>query len=109
MTCDSDNPAFSYAQTDDKGLLIRTKEKEVISNHAICGLYYFNNLELFKNSVIDLIVETDFSNGEFYMSNVYNHLLKFSKNISVFDIKSFVCVGTPEQLSRYINGDFYNE
>lgn len=44
---------------DDKGYLIETKEKEVISNHAITGVYYFKSLEQFKDSVIDLVVESD--------------------------------------------------
>ena len=104
LTFNSDKPCFSYAQIDDKGYLIKTKEKEVISNHAICGVYYFKNLEQFKDSVIDLVVESDLSKGEFYMSNVYNHLLKITDKIGVYDIKHFDCVGTPEQLNEYIKG-----
>lgn len=102
LTFNSDNPCFSYANIDADGVLIETREKEVISNHAIAGVYYFKTLELFMNSVIDLIVETDLSKGEFYMSNVYNHLKKFSKSIGVYDIEHFDCVGTPEQLIQYI-------
>ena len=78
--------------------VIETKEKEVISNHAITGVYYFKSLNNFRDSVIDLVVESDLSKGEFYMSNVFNHLKKFSNKIKVFDIKHFDCVGTPEQL-----------
>ncbi|MGN1039657.1 MAG: hypothetical protein ACI4PI_03140, partial [Oscillospiraceae bacterium] len=37
LTFNSDKPCFSYAQVDNNGYLIKTKEKEVISNHAICG------------------------------------------------------------------------
>lgn len=102
LTINSDNPCYSYAKIDDKGCLIETKEKEVISNHAITGVYYFKTLEEFKDAVIDLVVESDLSKGEFYMSNVYNHLKKLTNKIGVFDIKNFDCVGTPEQLKEYV-------
>ena len=102
LTFNSNNPCFSYALIDNNGNFIKTQEKEVISNHAITGMYYFKNLEDFKDAVIDLIVESDLSKGEFYMSNVYNHLKRFTNAIGVYDIKHFDCVGTPEQLTQYI-------
>lgn len=102
LTFNSDKPCFSYAKVDNNGNFIETREKEVISNHAIAGMYYFNNLDEFKDSVIDMVVEADLSKGEFYMSNVYNHLKKITDKIGVYDIEYFDCVGTPEQLSQYI-------
>ncbi len=47
LTFCSDKPFFSYVKIDSQGNFIETKEKEVISNHAICGVYYFKNLEEF--------------------------------------------------------------
>ncbi len=102
LTFNSDKPCFSYAKVDELGNFIETREKEVISNHAITGMYYFKNLEEFKDAVIDMVVEADLSKGEFYMSNVYNHLKKFTDKIGVYDIEHFDCVGTPEQLSQYV-------
>ena len=102
LTINSDKPCYSYAKTDENGYLVETKEKEVISNHAITGVYYFKSLQQFRDSVIDLVVESDLSKGEFYMSNVYNHLRKITDKIGVFDIENFDCVGTPEQLKEYI-------
>lgn len=105
LTIYSDNPCFSYANIDSNGFLLETREKEVISNHAICGMYYFNNVELFKNAVIDLVICNDLQKGEFYMSTVYNHLRKMTDKIGIFDILHFDCVGTPEQLKKYIGGE----
>lgn len=107
LTFKSNKPCFSYAKIDNSGNFIETKEKEVISNHAISGMYYFKDLNDFKNAVIDMIVEADLTKGEFYMSNVYNHLKRISSAIGVFDIEHFDCVGTPEQLSQYINRNNY--
>ena len=102
LTFNSNKPCFSYARLDKDGVFLETKEKEVISNHAICGMYYFKNLDDFKDSVIDMIIESDLSKGEFYMSSVYNHLKRITSKIGVYDIAHFDCVGTPEQLSNYI-------
>lgn len=104
LTINSDKPCYSYAKVDSNGYLIETKEKEVISNHAITGVYYFKSVDEFRDAVIDLVVESDLSKGEFYMSNVYNHLKKFTNKIGVYDIKHFDCVGTPEQLKEYLKG-----
>lgn len=102
MSINSNNPCFSYAKVDDNGYLIETREKEVISSNAICGLYYFKNIDEFKDAVIDLVVCTDLSRGEFYMSNVYNHLKMINPKIGIFSVEHFDCVGTPEQLDKYI-------
>lgn len=104
LTIHSDKPCYSYARVDTDGCLIETKEKEVISDHAITGVYYFKNINDFKDAVIDLVVESDLSKGEFYMSNVFNHLRKATNKIGVYDIAHFDCVGTPEQLYDYIQG-----
>lgn len=104
ITFKSELSCYSYALTDTKGILIKTKEKEVISDNAICGAYYVKNTTNFINSTIDLIVANDLQNGEFYMSNVYNYLLEYEKNVGIYiiDNDSFNCVGTPEQLENYV-------
>ena len=107
LTFKSSNPCFSYAKVDELGNFVETKEKEVISEHAICGMYYFQNINDFKDAVIDLVVESDLSKGEFYMSNVYNHLKKITNKIGIYDIEHFDCVGTPEQLKSYLAGGCY--
>lgn len=107
LTFNSKDSCYSYAKIDNNGMLIETREKEVISNHAISGVYYFKELEKFKQAVIDLVIESDLEKGEFYMSCVYNHLKKFANNISIYDIEHFDCVGTPEQLNKYLQGEIY--
>lgn len=104
LTINSNKHCYSYVKVGDNGEFIETKEKEVISNHAITGCYYFKKVNDFRDAVIDLVIDSDLSKGEFYMSNVYNHLKKFTKKIGVYDIEHFDCVGTPEQLNAYIQG-----
>ena len=41
LTFASDESCFSYAETDAEGVVVRTREKEAISRHAIAGAYMF--------------------------------------------------------------------
>lgn len=47
VSFESDQPKYSYAETDKDGTVKRTAEKEVISSHALCGAYFFSPLESF--------------------------------------------------------------
>ena len=105
LTFKSNDNKFSFAKIDDEGYLIQTKEKEVISNHAIAGAYLFKNGEFFVDCVIDSLIYGDKVKNEYYMSNVYNYAIKKGLKIGIFDIpdNDFNCVGTPLQLQEYIN------
>lgn len=109
LTFKSDNNCFSYAKINSDNFLIETKEKEVISSHAICGVYYFKNINLFVESVIDQIISNDLTKNEFYMSTVFNHLKKISNKIGIYEINDFYSVGTPALLNDYINKRKTNE
>lgn len=105
ITFKSKLPCYSYAKTNQQGYLIETKEKEVISNNAIAGVYYYKKGVDFLTSAIDLIIAQDLQKGEFYMSNTYNYFTKYSNRIGIFNIleNEFNCVGTPEQLANFKN------
>lgn len=107
LTFNSSEPCFSYAKINADGLLVQTKEKEVISNNAICGVYYFKRGADFIGAAIDLVVAQDLQKGEFFMSSVYNHFLKYNKKVGIFNIAQddFKCVGTPKQLENFLNSE----
>lgn len=72
-------PRYSYAETNKDNIVIRTTEKEVISNHALCGAYFFSKADSFLNAANALLHEANFSKPEFYVSLLYNYLLKMVK------------------------------
>lgn len=104
MTINSNKDCFSYAQTGGDGLVVRTREKEVISAHAITGVYMFSRGADFVKCAIDMMIYGDKAKNEYYMSNVYNHAVKHNLKIGVFDIPAAAwrCVGTPEQLQEFL-------
>lgn len=105
LTVNASSPAYSYAKINDYGYVTQTREKEVISNHAITGVYYFAKMRDFVDAAICMILHDDAPKGEFYMSNVYNYLVRSGGKIGIHEIsnKRFTCVGTPRQLKEYID------
>lgn len=105
LTFKSSNPCFSYAKLSTNGYLIKTREKEPISDNAISGVYYYKKGVDFLSAAMDLVVAQDTQKGEFYMSNTYNYFVKYSYKIGIYTISQddFYCVGTPEQLNDFIN------
>lgn len=103
VSFDSDNPRYSYAQLDDNGLVTRTAEKEVISNHALCGAYFFSTGRDFLDAAHKLLDEPEFSKPEYYVSLLYNYLLKDKQTVTLSKMEDYRSYGTPEELKRYIN------
>lgn len=104
LTFKSSEPCFSYAEINKNGLVIRTKEKDVISAHAIAGVYFFSKGEYFIDNAIEMIIYGDKEKNEFYMSNVYNYAIRKGLKIGIFDINQddWHCVGTPIKLKEYL-------
>ena len=57
---------YSYAQIDENNKVLRTAEKEVISNHALGGAYFFSKAEGFLSAAYHLLNEVNFCKSEFY-------------------------------------------
>lgn len=104
LTVKSDKNCFSYAKTNLEGLVTETKEKEVISDHAIAGAYLFRCGKDFIDCAIDLMIYGDKSKNEYYMSGVYNRAVLRGLRIGIYEINhsDWECVGTPEQLQAYL-------
>jgi dTDP-glucose pyrophosphorylase len=98
------NPKWSFAKLNDSDLVIEVKEKEAISEFATVGIYLFNNGSEFVNAAVDMIIENDRVNNEFYTCPVYNYLIKNEAKIGVYDIEfsGMHGIGTPEDLAVYL-------
>lgn len=103
MTFPSNHTKWSYAKTDNDGIVTEVKEKVVISNNATVGIYLFSQGRDFVNGALDMISIGEKVNHEYYVCPVYNHLIKDGKKIGVFDIleSQMHGTGTPEDLKNY--------
>ncbi len=95
LTFESDLPKFSYVEADENGLAVRTREKEVISSHAVCGAYFFRSRGIFEEYAARYLKTCGYS--EYFMSGVYNEMIKDGRRIGILPTDSHTSFGTPAE------------
>ena len=101
----SSDPRYSYAEIDENSRVVRTAEKEVISNHALCGAYFFSKAESFLSAAHTLVKDSSYLQSEFYVSILYNYLLKHGEIVTLVDLDEYYSYGTPEEISILNNNE----
>jgi NDP-sugar pyrophosphorylase family protein len=106
ITSFSDNPKWSYCSLDfSTGWIKEVKEKEVISNIANTGIFYFKKGSDFVEAADDSINRDLRINGEFYTAPVFNYLIN-TKDQKILNYPlsnhAFWGIGTPSDLERFI-------
>ncbi|OEW37515.1 MULTISPECIES: glycosyltransferase family 2 protein [Campylobacter] len=96
------NSKWSFAKLNND-LVVEVKEKEAISEFATVGIYFFNKGKIFVESAIDMIIENDRVNNEFYTCPVYNYAIKNGAKIGIYniDFSKMHGIGTPEDLEIF--------
>ncbi|WP_455585727.1 glycosyltransferase family 2 protein [Bacteroides sp.] len=102
VSFESDQPKYSYAELGEDGFVTRTAEKEVISNHALCGAYFFSTGKRFKQIAHQLLDEPEFNKPEYYVSLLYNYMLAVGEKVQLAPMEEYYSYGTPEELQRYL-------
>ena len=97
----SKDPKYSFVEIDNDDKVIRTKEKKVISNFASTGMYIFSKGSDFIKSAEYAIEKNILTKNEFYISELYNILIKEGKKITVDVADEFVALGTPEDIKKF--------
>lgn len=102
VSFESNEPRYSYAALGPDGFVTRTAEKEVISNHALCGAYFFSTGQRFKQIAHQLLNEPEFKKPEYYVSLLYNYLLADGEKVHLATMEEYYSYGTPEELTKYL-------
>ena len=98
------NPKWSFAKINNHGIVTAVKEKEAISNNATVGIYLYNKGLDYVSAAVQMIIENDRINNEFYTCPTYNYAIAMGKKIGIYDIpaKAMHGIGTPEDLNKFI-------
>lgn len=102
VSFESNEPRYSYAALGEDGFVTRTAEKEVISDYALCGAYFFSTGKRFKQIAHQLLDEPEFKKPEYYVSLLYNYLLADGEKVRLAPMEEYYSYGTPEELKRYL-------
>jgi HAD superfamily hydrolase (TIGR01509 family) len=103
LTFEASHPKWSYVKLDDNGNVSEVKEKEVISNIATTGHYYFNKGSDFVTYAEKMINDNLRVKNEFYVAPIYNLMIHDNHKIKIFNIKEMWGLGTPEDLNYFLN------
>lgn len=101
------DPKWSFAKIDENNFVTEVKEKVVISQYATVGIYLFSKGKDFIDSSIDMIIENERVNNEFYTCPTYNYGIKDGLKIGIYNINfnQMHGIGTPDDLNIYLNLD----
>jgi len=98
----SEEPRFSFAALNNEGFVTKTAEKEVISTHALTGLYHFTNSDDFFEAAESAFEKNESTKGEFYIAPLYNHLIAKGRRLMVDMAEEVNILGTPEELNIFM-------
>lgn len=102
LTFKANSPDHSYVKLAPNGKVIEAKEKEVISDQAAVGVYYFKHgadFVRFGEAMVESEVTT---NGEFYVCPVFNYLVS-NNNVQTKLVEKMHVLGTPPDLDFFVN------
>jgi len=103
LSFDSDWDRYSYARTNDEGLVVETAEKKVISRNALAGAYCFGSGQMFIDAA-DRLMRRPVAKSmpEYYISLLYNLLINGGRKITLAKTDTFHSFGTPEELAIFL-------
>ena len=97
----SDDENLSFVEINEKGLVKRVREKEKISSLASTGLYVFSNGRQFIEAAETIIKNNIKVKDEFFVSEIYNILLKSGKRFEIDIAEEFIPFGTPDDIKKF--------
>lgn len=97
------DPKYSYIKLEDKSnRVIEIKEKEKISDIACAGIYIFKKGSDFVK-YCEFMIEKELKiNNEYYVSTVFDLMIKDGKNITNIMAYDYKSLGTPEEYIKHI-------
>lgn len=101
QTTDRDN-RWSYVNLEGQRV-VAVREKEVLSDMATTGIYFWNKGEDYVRYAEEMIANNERVNGEFYNAPVYNLAIREGKKIRAVCCQNFIPLGTPEDVLKVNN------
>jgi len=106
FTPNHNEPKHSYCEVDKYGNLLQLKEKEIISDIATVGVYYFGDESKWIKAHEKQMDANDRTNNEFYLAPTYNYL---EENVGIHRIDEMIGMGTPEELNEFKNSIWWEQ
>lgn len=99
-------PKHSYVDVNAYDKLLVLREKEIISNLATVGVYYFGDESKWIKAHEEQIKQNDRTNNEFYLAPTYNYI---KESVGIFRVDKMIGMGTPEELNEFKNSEWWDK
>ncbi|MCR8686263.1 glycosyltransferase family 2 protein [Campylobacter sp. 1569] len=101
---EADGEQWSFVLPGKNNRVLKTAEKDRISNLCSSGLYYFKKTKDFKEVFRYVKNNNLLVKNEFYIAPMYNYLIDQKKDIRYnrIDINDIIFCGTPQEYERLI-------
>ncbi len=105
LTFKATHPKWSYAKVGDDGFVCEVAEKNPISDNATVGIYYWKRGSDYVKYAEQMINKNIRVNNEFYVCPVFNEAISDWKKIRIKEVSQMWGIGTPEDLSHYLENN----
>jgi NDP-sugar pyrophosphorylase family protein len=95
----SNEKRWSFSRENAASFVEEVREKEVISQWATTGTYWFRRGADFVNAAEARLQSGKRDASEFYVGPLYNDLIARGAKVKNFPIQKLYCFGTPEDLA----------
>ena len=102
LTFEATHPKWSFAKLGEDGYVSEVAEKNPISNIATVGIYFWKKGSDYVKYAEQMIEKDIRTNGEFYVCPVFNEAILDGKKIRTYNISKMWGIGTPEDLTTYL-------
>lgn len=103
LTFKANSDAHSYVELDSDGYALRTAEKEVISQNAAVGVYYYKTGSSFVKYAKEMIEKNIRTKGEFYICPMYNMMIRDGMKVGIHQTEKMHVLGTPAELEFFVD------
>lgn len=102
---EGDGDHWSFVEPGRDAQVLRTTEKQRISNLCSDGLYFFRERSYFDEAFNYAVLNKNTVHGEFYVAPLYNYLIKRGLDIRYvrIDLREVVFCGTPLEYEALIS------
>lgn len=99
-----DHWSFALPENENSLKVIKTAEKERISDLCSNGLYYFKNKEVFERLFLDARQNNQTTKNEYYIAPLYNQMIDNGLDVfyNLIDSHSILFCGTPNEYHKLL-------
>ena len=100
---------YAWMEVDENDNILSVSCKKFDENkhniktsHVIIGTMFFRKAKYFMDGLYENYKNNIKSNNEFYVDDIINQNIKMGLKVKVFEVKNYICWGTPDDYETYI-------